>query len=488
MNGAIIARAFNGIFVDDVWVINENIEEETFECEWCGERHLRGANDENVYECDGEEICEGCAEDGTFVCECCGARHSNDSAYTVMSYGCEETWCERCVDVYATYCIECNEWYDGRYEDMTDVSGYADYVCESCLERYYEECALCDEIHRRSDMTTARNEDGDYVLVCDECLEDGCTYDEAEAEWVFNEVYEEEHSGDEPSEVAEGNSESVEDSNVTPRSDNARVRGYHNRPIWWNEFIGTRNALSNTAYAGVGVELEVDITEGGSARYMQRALNRIDRITNSNRVYFNNDCSLRNGFEIISRPHTLDAFDTTPWAEIMDACKENGFASHDAGTCGLHFHFSRLMFGDDEDTQDDNIAKLMQFFEFYWDDIVKVSRREGNQLRWCGRKGYVSKKRIKKYVKDKCGGHDESINNANTDTVEIRVMRGTLNIDTFNASLDFLVTLIKNACRIGWDEVCEADEMLKGIKNETADYLMRRGAFYREAYAIRYNG
>lgn len=483
MNGAIMTRAFNGIFVDDVWVINANIEDETYECAWCGERHLRGVNDINVIECDGEEICEACAEEDTFICDRCGERHHSDYGRTVYNHGYQEYWCDDCADDYAYYCEDCGEYYDES--SMTTVSG--DYmVCDDCLADHYEECDECGEWVLRDECTFT----GD-VWVCGECLEYNYTYDPYENEWVRNDVYAERCENaeqTEPSETGNVIADDVEDSNERARSDNARVRGYHSRPTWWNEFMGARNALSNTAYAGIGVELEVDVKEGERPTYRQRALNRIDRITNSNRVYFNDDCSLRNGFEIISRPHTIEAFNEIPWGEIMDACKENGFSSHDAGTCGLHFHFSRLMFGDDEDTQDDNIAKLVQFFEFYWDDIVKVSRREGNQLRWCNKKGYVSKKRIKDYVKEKYGGHDEAINNSNRDTVEIRVMRGTLNIDTFNASLDFLLTLIKNACRIGWDEVSEADEMLKGIKSETADYLLRRNAFYREAYHIRYNG
>lgn len=478
MNGAIMTRAFNGIFVDDVWVINTNIEGETFVCDYCGERHLRGDNGENVYVCGGEEICEACANEDTYICDRCGERHHIDNSWRVYSCGREEIWCEDCADWHAHYCEECGEYFDE--DDTTYIEDTGNYVCLDCRDRYYTECADCGEWYRNDSVTETSN--GEYV--CDSCLEENYTWDDDEEEWVSNEVYEMRHGDNEG--VASVD-DSGEDSNDVPRSDNARVRSYHSRPTWWNEFVGAPNALSNTAYAGVGVELEVDLVSGRSG-YRQRALNRIDRITGGNKVYFNQDCSLHEGFEIISRPHTLEAFNEMPWEEIMRACTENGFSSHDAGTCGLHFHFSRLMFGDDEETQDDNIAKLMQFFEFYWDDIVKVSRREGNQLRWCGRKGYVSKKRIKKYVKDKCGGHDEAINNANTHTVEIRVMRGTLNYETFKASLDFLVTLIKNACRIGWDEVCEAEEMLKGIKPETCDYLMRKNAFYREAYAMRYNG
>ena len=475
MNLVMLTSALNGIMVDGLFVMNENIDEMTFECERCGERHLFN----NSRTVDGEIWCEECWDEDSFECGRCGERHCVDNAHSVETRYGTEWWCDFCYDNYTVRCEHCDADVDEDY--ATDATGDGDWVCDDCLDNYYAQCARCGEWH---EILTVVRDDG---WVCDFCRDAHYTWDEDSHEWVSNEEIDRIRAERERINAGYADAlDDAEDSNEGARSSNAVVRGYHSRPSWWNQFVGARNALDNTAYMGIGVELEVDVKSGESSGYMQRALNRIDRIA-GDRVYFNHDCSLRDGFEIISRPHTPEAFSEMPWAEIMDACKENGFSSHDAETCGLHFHFSRLMFGDDEETQDDNISKLVQFFEFYWDDIVKVSRREGNQLRWCNKKGYVSKKRIKEYVKEKWGGHDEAINNANPHTVEVRIMRGTLNIDTFNASIDFLTTLIKNACRIGWDEVSEADEMLKGIKPETADYLMRRNAFYNEAHRIRYS-
>lgn len=480
MNTSMLINALNGIMVDGVFVRNEDIEEMTFECERCGDRHLRGDGDENIYRVDGEDWCEACYDEDSFECERCGCRHSADVAYTVTTRRGSELWCENCWEWNTVTCERCGESVDSDYAICIDDYSNT-YVCEDCIDDYTQ-CDCCGEWHLNDGVTEVRG--GEYV--CDSCLENEYEFCDECNEWVLSDEYNHEHDmcndcWADRAEMYEGSSAetitedgTIEDSNSVARSDNAIVRPYHSRP--YIHFFGARNALNNTAYAGIGVELEVDVLEGQRAEFKQRALNRIDRIA-GDRLYFNADCSLRNGFEIITQPHTLDAFNEIPWDEIMNACKENGFSSHDAGTCGLHVHFSRLMFGDDTETQDDNISKLVQFFEFYWDDMVKASRREGDQLRWCNKKGYISKKRIKDYVKNKWGGHSEAINNSNRDTVEIRIMRGTTNIKSFNACIDLLVTLVKNSCRVGWDEVCEADEMLKGIKSETAQYLTSKGAF-----------
>lgn len=445
---------------------------------------------------DGEIIRNEELDELTYVCDRCGDRHLKEGdveqVEVKIGYADYEYWCSDCADDEAGYCDDCGERVSYDYGEFLNDMGT--FVCNECLEDNYILCDHCDEYHRRDEMYEVRN----VGRVCEYCAENYYYYCEECDEYVDSDDWDgelemcsacaEEHERETATENTTVVDDNGVDSNISPRSDNAVRRGYHNRPSWWNSFVGSRNALSNTAYKGIGIELEVDRTASGSSQFMQRALNRIDRITNSEVVYFNNDCSLRDGFEIISRPHTLDAFEQVPWGEILDACKENGFSSHDAETCGLHVHFSRLMFGDDADTQDENISKLVQFFELFWDDLVRASRREGNQLRWCGKKGFISKKRIKDYVKGKYGGHSEAINNANDDTVEIRIMRGTLNEKSFRACIDLLVTLVNNACRVEWGDITDLDEMLKGIKVETAEYLMNRNAFYDEARRIRYNG
>ena len=496
MNFFMLTSALAGEVVDDEFVPFEELDERTWVCARCGERHLIDG-DYEPYEFDGEDWCEECYEEDTFECDRCGERHLCDEERSVrVSYNCWERWCDDCYQWSGYYCEDCDEYMSEDYAYRTADDRM---VCGACIEDNYTQCDECMEYVPNDEI----RETGEGNYVCYSCLENsgGYAYCEECDTWVRSSNYDfdldmcedcasERTTDDEDAvnnsvsgdmvEPASASADEIIDSDTEARSPNAVVRPYHSRPAL--NWIGRALPSWNGRMRGVGVELEVDGNgQSPTARQRQRALNKIDRIA-GDRVYFNADCSLTHGgFEIITKPLTFEAFHEMPWADIMRACSENGFSSHDAGTCGLHFHFSRELFGEDTATQDDNISKLVQFFEFYWDDMVKVSRREGNQLRWCNKKGYISKKRIKDYVQRKWGGHDEAVNNGNTNTVEIRIMRGTLNYKSFMACFDVCKTLVEKCTTVDWGDISEPDEMLKGITRDTAEYLIRRGAFYETA-------
>lgn len=139
-----------------------------------------------------------------------------------------------------------------------------------------------------------------------------------------------------------------------------------------------------------GVELEVD--EGGeSDSNAERVLN----IANSGRelIYCKHDGSLNDGFEIVTHPMTLDFHENNmPWAEIMEEAKKMGYLSHQAETCGLHVHVNRTTFGNTESEQEAAIARVLYFFEKFWEELLKFSRRTQRQLdHWAARYGYKEK-------------------------------------------------------------------------------------------------
>ena len=66
--------------------------------------------------------------------------------------------------------------------------------------------------------------------------------------------------------------------------------------------------------------------------------------------------------------------------EELQIAKDNGFRSHNTNTCGYHIHFNRSFF---EDKEDECIAKLLYLVEKFWDELVKFSRRDYENLeRW----------------------------------------------------------------------------------------------------------
>ena len=168
-------------------------------------------------------------------------------------------------------------------------------------------------------------------------------------------------------------------------------------------------------------------------------------------ICLEHDSSLNFGFEIISQVGTLDYnLSLMPkFKETFEFLIGNEMLSHDAGTCGLHIHLDRKFFGNKEDS---SIAKMLYLFEKFRPEIMTFSRRTEDQASsWArsrkqnygGEAGW-----IKKAVLDSKGylsyqNRYYAVNLTNADTIELRIFRGTLNVQTFEATLRFATFLAK---------------------------------------------
>lgn len=301
----------------------------------------------------------------------------------------------------------------------------------------------------------------------------------------------------------------------------ALICGYHNHSVPMKMFVTPDkyirkrldsyaadyedNLKATESFKGLGFELEVDDCENSDTErsIMNNIMANVIRNMGGNvdDTYFETDGSLNTGFEIISQPHTVEAFwgKKQRWADMLSKLRENGYHSHDAGTCGLHVHVSRGMFGDSTQIQDLNIAKVYSFFDKYWSDIKKVSRRESTS--YCGKNEIASRgncddtelacvlKVKSQSDNDKCRGssHHVALNNGNSATFEYRLGRGTLNAESFFAWIDFVLTVTKNAAQYTAEELNtnKTPKMwLTGLQSTTAAYIYKRNAFKEEIKAL----
>lgn len=253
------------------------------------------------------------------------------------------------------------------------------------------------------------------------------------------------------------------------------------------------------SFVGLGFELEVDGDSSISEHNEETAQGLCEASgLKEDEMRFAYDGSLNYGFECISQPHTVKAFweKQAQWREMLRYLADKGYRSHDPGTCGLHVHVSRGMFGKTREIQDTAIAKVYTFFDENWDDIVKVSRRRS--FHYCQKNyldsDYEQKITDKKTTRFECwkkaskwqSGHGVALNNANRATFEYRLGRGTLNAWSFFSWIDFVITITKNAKRITVGKVESNDKLswLGGISESTAKYIYKRGAFQKEMLAL----
>ena len=342
-----------------------------------------------------------CAECGCVIEE-------NDDYYEVDG----KFYCEDCYDELFETCEDCG---CRHYRDeMYWIEGYDHYVCEDCYDDY-EECANCGSLERsRNTYYTA---DGN---VCEYCRDyyysccNGCGEVFHNDDLYYDEYY----------------CEECRDENSSHRA----IHDYHHSHRQELKFFGGKDDGKNLF---LGLELEIDNGEDreDTAREMKDCMPE-------NFITMEYDGSLDCGFENITQPSTLDYHLSirNDYEDMFEVAKSNGFRSHNTRTCGYHIHFNRTFF---EDKQDECIAKLLYLVEKFWDELVKFSRRNYENLeRWA--KKYD--KAPNEVVEDmKCHNLDRyrAINLTNRNTIEFRMFRGTLKSETFFATLQLVDTIVR---------------------------------------------
>lgn len=212
-----------------------------------------------------------------------------------------------------------------------------------------------------------------------------------------------------------------------------------------NKYTATSETPTNTTRY-FGWELETELSNTGIAEYTTRLNDLVNDGQLGKMVKFERDGSLHNGgCEIISQPMTPKYMieNRDKFKDMMDAINSMGGTSHDNGRCGLHFHVSRASLTEDA------INEIYFVVETFKKELIAFSRRQ--TFNYCAFKDFSTGtnygyKYIDKdyFIRNKSTGHYCCLNNANSNTLEFRFMRGTTNIRTFMASME----VIDNICNM----------------------------------------
>ena len=338
--------------------------------------------------------------------------------------------CPDCLNSATLICARCGVriWRDDNAGDSHTP------LCRDCYDRCYLSCARCGRVIHEDDACYM-DDDDDEPLCC-EC---------------FNRA---------------GSRHAIQD--------------YYHKPT--PVFYGEGKRF-------FGVELEID--GGGELDSSARAILAVANGNGREHLYCKHDGSLDDGFELVTHPMTLDYhLKEMPWDGVLRRAVELGYFSHQANTCGLHIHVNRTAFGDTQTQQDAYIARILYFFEKHWEELLKFSRRTQRQLeRWAARYGYKEQPReiLEHAKKGGHGGRYSCVNLMNADTIEFRMARGTLKLNTLIATLQ----LIDRICDVA---LCLSDDELKAMSwttfaagcqaPELVRYLKERRLYVNEPVEI----
>jgi hypothetical protein len=330
--------------------------------------------------------------------------------------------CSDCNIIYAT--TRHRDWRSlspiasPLFTDLTPIEG--DLRCNDCAAHYYEQeggehnfstCPACEDIFHNdnglwfNDTLYCHNCHDNSVYTCQDCSEDY---------W-------------------DGNGHDCSED-----EDNGSIHSYSYRPSPY--FFGK-------GQYHLGFELEVESRDNSRYEGAEIAQNEL-----GSHAYMKDDGSLNDGFEIVTHPHTLEAYQTDFNWEFIPRLKRNGFRSWNTETCGLHVHVSRTAFGEGVSPwgradRDQLIlrkqAHELRFMKLIYDNqrqVERIAGRTNNHYATFEDKGkLVSKLKFG----TQSNGRYSAINTENDATLEVRVFKGSLRKERVLSALEFVAASVE---------------------------------------------
>lgn len=375
-------------------------------------------------------------------CVECGISISSYNTYTYHG----EDFCEKCYKKYIYTCPCCGGKFDGRKIPKSNKKVNGKALCPQCAKSMVTKCENCGKTH-----FLFRKDKEDNINYCENCLTSAInSYHHSQSAFPFF--------------------------------------AYGKKGIY-----KSRRGANENKYFGIELEMDQDSNKCDKGVDYKFTLLKILKVLNK-QAYFETDCSLgTNGAELITYPHTIDAFYHLDWQKVFKLAISHKYRSHNSGRCGLHYHFNKAFFGKNDAQRTENIAKVLVFYNLFWNDLVKFSRRNGAEIdRWAGKpqingsdsdlKIKANQKRVENNAKEaasnRYAGRYQAVNlRPSGETIEFRLMRGTLNYETFMATTDFNINIVKKSKELKWEEVWDYKNWLKDVNEGTIAYMKKRKCF-----------
>lgn len=380
-------------------LLNELTEVNLHSCDECGNTF----ESDVLTEQEGEFYCSDCFKDIFTTCsDCCEIIWFIDATTINSNYVCES-----CVENYS-YCDHCNTHVSSDEISSAIRRGREISICNSCFQSDFARCSNCDNIFH------------DSIITNDLC------YDCYDSEYRDCYSCSQSYSRDELN-YDEDSGNDYCDSCFARL--NRHIHNYSYKPS--PQFFRT-NKSENVF---LGIEIEVD-------RY--ECDNSIVEDIQHSALYFKEDGSLNNGFEIVSHPlsYLWIKENKQVFKDRLEKLLKAGFKSYNTNTCGMHIHITKDVF---------TTWQLYRFLKFFKENkpfVLDVSQRKlGNLEKWANidDNSEFSEYEIRSKAKSKStnGERYVAVNLSNYKTVEIRIFRGTLNFESFMKNIEFVYSLFE---------------------------------------------
>ena len=323
-----------------------------------------------------------------------------------------------------------------------------EYYCPTCFQETFSQCDSCGDFYPTDRMCEAYGE-----IYCDGCFHENYFYcDDCGTVGYLDNSYSDEDYGN------------VLCENCYYENENGRnimAYEYKPRPIFHYLKHG-KNRSSKTIPNAMcfGIENEVECPGGDRQEAAANIMNKHGEI-----LYLKYDSTISHGFEMVYHPISFQYFkkNIKQFENILKHAKENGCDSNNY-TCGLHVHIDKIFW---TTLQLYKLVSLMMknpdfFFRISqrrsWTEITQNARftphlrydrdfhHNINARDSILNKNAGTRKKSDRYknhainfaIQKDCGGHNYAINCENSNTIEFRMFKSTLNINSFAKNIEFI--------------------------------------------------
>lgn len=277
-------------------------------------------------------------------------------------------------------------------------------------------------------------------------------------------------------------------------SESINSYGYHPEAIF---YTGSSTRTEDQAYTITtpcfGVELETEQPRPDYDNLRRAAYNAMN--SGDGFVYIKDDCSLREGFECVSYPATLDYWQNHShgYQNMLVGLRKKGFRAWTTSRCGLHIHISKNSFINpmhemkfiyfifrNKETMVNLVGRNSPFGQYNLDSFLGIQNEDENDDEYTNHTSRWSATHPKPTLIEIAKGRRKdgsrvsapvernlAINRLNKDTYELRIFRPSLLFATVLSYIEFTHCLFEYTKVITSNDIMrhEAISKFEGLAN-----------------------
>ena len=223
-------------------------------------------------------------------------------------------WCESCLHVHTSFCEECRE----RILRTKHCGAKNIFICEACYVEKYTPCESCYKVIHLDHVHMCEAEGGYY---CDCCQKSRLTLGIIQ------------------------------------------TQDYQPEPIFYGKglYLGVELGIDGGAIDDLHEEIHSGILDGIANRQAEH-------------LYIRKNPSLRNGFELVSHPMSLEYHkQSMPWEQLLDKAAHLGYKPQYDDREELHVLVWKSGLGKSAKQQEEVIGSIINFFKRNWYKLMIVA-------------------------------------------------------------------------------------------------------------------